>query len=409
MQIINREAKETNQGFRYQKLRAAMHILEAVESADDFYFAIEYLDDIYGAQYSASEKNEILEQDKYYDETTTFTFSSEQIYKSIINFLDNWLNKGIPSNVNFLICSTNSIGKEKSTAELKKSNITLPQTPILKLLMSRAYENDENLLEEIKKLILHFYFKEYSSKQFTGFITTIESFSAKDWINFLGKINYFFEQDNIDELKNQIVDKIINCKLFDASKLKGKEEYILSSIIDQLDERQGKDWPANFLSRSDIRLIFSDLSIQEPFKLEDPSWSSWDNEMVEDSRGIEEKIKAVCENFSTKKFNSIKRRLASAILEQQNSQQNLFLAQKYRVYEECEEILIEKIKIIKEQNLTENDINNIIDELCEKAHFALNQWGKTYHYPYNNTKTIKGIILNLFNECYLAFDEDDNQ
>lgn len=405
--IINREAIETNQGFRYQKIRAATYILDALASADDFYFAVEYLDDVYGKTYNGASSIEILEQDKYYDEESSFTFSSKEVYKSIVNFLDKWLEMKRTKAIQLLLCATNKIGKEKYTEIIKDLQIVLPSTPILKLLINRDYKSDKGLLNAIKALIVHYYRLVYEGKPFPGYISEIEKFEIKDWIEFLDKIEYLSEQDNNDETKKQVYEKIKECNLFDSTRHKDKEDYIYSRIIDLLDEKIGKDLPANFVSQSDIKLIFKDLATQEQTILEDPSWNSWEDEFIEDSRGMEDKIRSVCETFDVKKCNSIKRRISSSILEEQKAHKNSFLAQKYRIFEECIELLCEKIS--NKSEFTEEDIELIIEDLCKQSELELNEWAKTYNYPYNNKKTIKGMVLNLFNECYLAFDDLDKQ
>jgi Icc-related predicted phosphoesterase len=405
METINREANKQSTGFRYQKQRAVLHILDSLKISNEFFFAIEYLDDIYGEIYTEKNKIEILEQDKYYDEETTSTFSSKEIYISIINFLENWLGHKRSKVTTYLFVATNKIGKEQTTKATEALNIKLPDLPILKLLKERKYRNDEDLLNSIKTMLIYRYESVYSNKDNKAYLPEINKLTNQDWIDFLDRIEYLFEQEDTNEIKKQALEKIKSCNCFEEIRHRNKEEYIYSRIIDLLDERQSKDYPANFITYSDVKNVFLELAQQQQTKPDDPYWETWEEIEIEDTRGLEEKIIAVNSNFDAKRLKRLKRRVSNAYNEETKAIQNTFLAQKCRIFENCSEVLLEKFNLPSQSSLTEEQIVSILNELYTASENALNEASKTYHCPYNNKETIKGTILNLFNECYLAFDE----
>lgn len=406
MDIINREADKQSIGFRYQKQRALLHILNSMKESKEFFFAIEYLDDVYGQIHNEQSVIEIVEQDKYYDVSTSFTFSKKEIYVSIINFLENWLANKRSSVATYLFVSTNKIGKEQNTKVTKTLEINLPEMPILQLLKDRTYREQNDLLDTITTLIIYRYKEQYSHYEKKGYLSEIENLQNNDWILFLDRIEYLFEQGDTETVKNQALEEIRNSAQFDKNRHKNKEDYVYSRIIDLLDERQSKDYPANFITYSDIKNIFLELAEQEQTKQEDPLGKLWEEEEIDDTRGIEEKILAVNNNFSLRKLKLINRRVSQAYIEETKaSDQNKFLAQKYRIFLKCSELLIEQFEVDDVSELTEQKIVDILQELYTSSVKILESLANTYNYPYNNEETIKGIVLNLFNECYLAFDE----
>lgn len=408
-ETINREASKQSTGFRFQKQRVVMHVLDAIKISQEFFFAIEYLDDIYGNVSTQIGSSEFLEQDKYYDENTSFTFSSKEVYTSIINFLENWLNHKRSNAATYIFVSTNQIGKENNTETIKKLGIKLPDVPILQLIANREYRTNIELVRSIKTLIVHKYEIEYQSRSAKAYLQEIINLNEQTWINFLDRIEYLFEQANIDALKKQVFESIKGCHLFDATRHKDKEDFINSKIIDLLDERQSKAYPAKFITYSDVKNIFLELAQLEQSKPDDPHWDSFNWGEFGDLRGIDEKIIAVVPNYNVKKIKLLLRKVANAYTEEDRSSKQQFLAQKYRIFMKCSELLIDQLLNPNIESFTEIELDNILEKLYLESAEELRELSKTYHYPYNNKETIKGMILNLFNECYLAFDDPSEE
>ena len=71
----------------------------------------------------------------------------------------------------------------------------------------------------------------------------------------------------------------------------------------------------------------------------------------------------------------------------------------------CSEILLARNQNSHLTTITESQLDSVFNELYKEAEGNIIELSKTYNYPYNNKETIKGMVLNLFNECYLAFDD----
>lgn len=402
--IINREAGEQATGFLYQKQRVVSHIFDTLTNSDEFFFAIEYLDDIFGHVFHDTEEKKILEQDKYYDSNTSFTFSSREIYTSVINFLENWLENKRTSEANYIFVATNKIGKEYETTNIKDMEIKLPEVPILSLLINRDYQRDLKIIENVRAIIITKYKNIYSKSETNGLLAEIVNMQESDWINFLDRIEFLFESSDIDTLEQDTLNKIKESKLFNKIKHKGKESYINSQIMHLLEKRQAKQYPANFVTYSDIKSIFLELGTYEQNKPEDPLWEAFEN--VSDIRGIEGKIKAVTPEYNIKKIQFLQRKIANASVEENKaSNKQQYLGQKYRIFMRCSELLLESNQNANITAITEEQLDSMFEELYREAEANIVELSKTYNYPYNNKETIKGMVLSLFNECYLAFDD----
>lgn len=402
--IINREAGKQAYGFLYQKQRVVLHIFDTLEKSTEFFFAIEYLDDIFGHVFNDNEELKILEQDKYYDENTKFTFSSKEIYISVINFLENWLQNGRTSEANYIFVSTNKVGKEQETKKIKDMGIKLPDLPLLNLLISREYRKNSDIINNVRIIIISKYKEIYSKHNTNGFEQEINKMLEEDWINFLDRIEFLFESSNIDDLEQETLNKIKKCYFFDEIRHKGKESYINSQIIHLLEKKQTKKYPAKFITYHEIKNIFFELDSYEQNKPEDPLWDKFEN--INDIRGLEGKIKAVLPEYNIKKLQILQRKVANACVEENKAyNKQLYLGQKYRIFMRCSELLLEINTNTNATVITENQLDYIFDKLYKESEENIIELSKTYNYPYNNKETIKGMVLNLFNECYLAFDD----
>lgn len=57
--------------------------------------------------------------------------------------------------------------------------------------------------------------------------------------------------------------------------------------------------------------------------------------------------------------------------------------------------------------IASNEIDHWIDELVAYAHNKLEERSKDYDYVFTNKETLRNVILDLFDTCYLAFDEGE--
>lgn len=410
-QIINREAEGTK-GSRLQKLRALKLILEKLNTSNytQCYTALEADGDV---NFVNTEENKptkrYLEEDKNYNTETSFTFVSKEILNTMVIFLDVWISNKFDSSIFFGFYATNKIGKEKVSDKIRTLNITIPDKGILQSVIDKDYLNQNTILQDLKKLIIDYYSKSYQkqSASISGYLGLIKNFKDEDWKKFLELVEFnFVENDDLETLKNDIIKTIKQMKFYDTQ-LEGKEEFIYSYLMEELDKKQNaNEFSQKFLHKSDIELTFLKAKGKEINLEPDKTYKMWNNQttLTNDKRSIEEKILKVCSNLQNR-YLVKKNMLASrSKIEEQNSlDEQSFLSLKYRVFEKCLEILdiyLEQIDIFDE-----NTITDIFLLLKAEVMQELEILSKKYHYSqYNNETIVVGIIHNLFDECYLALD-----
>ncbi len=75
---------------------------------------------------------------------------------------------------------------------------------------------------------------------------------------------------------------------------------------------------------------------------------------------------------------------------------------KYRVFEACEEHLSNDGYVVPKIG---GALDAVLKTLVSKAAEDISKLKTDYNYTISNDKTIEGIIWNLFDGCFLAFDE----
>lgn len=409
--IINREAGDKLKGTRLQKLRAISLMLDSIEKSESaqIYAAIEYKGDISFNEFNNLDGKEYYEENKNYEIGSSFTFNSIEILNTMVIFLDIWLKWEYSSSINFGFYSTNKISKEKKTERLLKLNITLPDKPILELLL--AYNFDyPNLLKTVIKMIIKEYESQYESRESKGHLDLIKGFNDSDWKKFLQKIDWHFGQIDEIQLKTELLCKIKSCRYFNQH-LEGRENSILSQIIELFDERLNiKDPVAKYIHASDIRYIFkiSETSHIGLKKNDDPVWELWHSlPEPKDKRNLRDKIIDKCKSYNYKKIENLSRKVGANIIEEKRNESNKdFFSIKYRVFVECESELIILLEAQKDKEITEKDINFWIDHLVNKAQERINDLSLDYNYSFKSKTFIEGVVLELFDSCFLAFDGD---
>lgn len=133
---------------------------------------------------------------------------------------------------------------------------------------------------------------------------------------------------------------------------------------------------------------------------------NWENLTNDDIRNFEEKIKEV--NSTMKQFRITKfcMDIASGKAEIEKFDDRDISAMKFRIFEVCQEELIEFCELNeKQENLSDNEILSLINKYTEKAYSIISEKSKDFHYPLSNKDSIRKIVLALIDECYLSFDE----
>ena len=402
---INREAGDKAKGFRLQKLRAAKLMLEANETkkVSFFYAAIEVLEDVAIIVVSDDETKISLEEDKNYDSSKNFTIFSTAVKNTLVSFFDIYIQKWKESeSINLGFYTTASIGKESKKVLDDGTAITLPSTPILELLQSVDVMSDQEL-STVHSVLIEEYQKQYSSKVNKGNLETLEKYSLDKFKNFLKRITWCFGQEDELNLKKSILDAIKNSKLYNY-KVANKEETILSLILEKLEERQtSPDYFERFLHSAEIELIFKQAESEEVDKVCDPVWShvkTLESEIT-DKRNLEEKVLSVCPEYDLKLIKLLARQACISKTEQSNNNKT-FLSMKYRIYIACEEYFMKNGKQVKSSPV---ELNQIIADLKTNATSSIEELKKSYFYTTSHQQALDGVVMDLIDTCFIAFDE----
>jgi hypothetical protein len=146
--------------------------------------------------------------------------------------------------------------------------------------------------------------------------------------------------------------------------------------------------------------------ITNKIKTEDDSATElWDNLEQKDIRNFKDKLLDVNSNIRNARIEMYCREIASGKVELSNLSDREISAMKYRVFEICQNELLNFCDENEKRELSHTDINNLIEKYTEQAYKIIEERTKDYSYPFKNKDTLKKIVLALIDECYLSFDE----
>lgn len=407
--IIDRSAGDKFKGARLQKLRAIDLMLTSIQKSPraHIYGAIEYEEDVYVAESSPEGKKRQFEQNKNYSTDSKFTLNSSAVLNSIVAFLDIWITKEeSEKNIYLGFYSTREIGKESKTTFIKRNKLSLPDKPILEILQNKEPITGK-VLNTITAIIINEYKQQYSTIGKVGFISVIEKYEEADWNKFFSVITWYFGAEDDRALKETLLKKIKASTYFNYS-MEGKEEQILSTLMELVEERQNiTEITEKFVYASDIKNVFLEVDAGTIRKPEDPTHQMWEKMTAPtDKRNLKDKIQAVCSDYKSTKMSLLSRSASAGIMEKQNFEtEKSFLSLRYRVFHECQK---ELIKTLEEnstnRSFTEQELDKIIDNLNKTASECMKNLSSDYNYMLNSKNLIEGVILELFDSCFLAFD-----
>lgn len=405
---IDTSADSNIKGMGLQKLRATERLLEAIIlEKQGIYCTIEYVDDVIEMDFSKENTCIQTEQNKNYK--SAFSINSDEVKNSLRIFLDTWRRVEYDENMTFMFYTNTSIAKEKSVGVIKKLGLKLPKEPVLKLLISKEYDQ---ALPIIVPVLKDYYISQHNtnsnSKEDAKFYENlINGYSDETWKTFFQLIEWKFNEENEKTLRFKLESTVKNvCDKLDVdSKYSDK---ILSCILQLIEE---KSLEKNFLNRmvsvSDIKLLFKDF--ERKVRVEeriDPVHKKWDELDKSNIRDLEEKIKSVCPNFDEDDLEDLQTDFAEGKFEQDSYREiKAVKAYNYRIYNICRRRIRDILKKKDEYKFSEEEINNILDELTQVSEKHILDKAKTYEIPYKDTDMVKKSILILFQECFLALDK----
>lgn len=408
-QTIDREAADKTKGFRLQKMRAIKLMLDTIKINSDaiFFTAIENVEDVSHLTIIDGIDNDYYEEDKNYSLDGNFTIFSPPVKNTLVSFFDLYLNKFKASDTVFMgFYTTKSIGKERKSKLDNGEILTLPESSILSLLKDND-DIDIDIAKIVKMVVTEEYEKQYSEKEMKGYLETLINISMNEFIEFLKQIKWFFGQENEISLKETILVSIKNSPLHNVRHA-NKENIIFSLLMELLDEKQNKtNLNEKLVTSSDVKLIFKDAESQKSELAMDPMWAEIEKLEAEitDKRNLGDKFQAVIKDYPEKKLAHLARKSCRSKVEQ-NSANKTFLSLKYRILEACHDYFSDNDY---PKPSSKDELDTIVEGLLQKSILRVNELKKDYEYTLSNENLIEGIVLDLFDSCFLAFDELESE
>lgn len=181
------------------------------------------------------------------------------------------------------------------------------------------------------------------------------------------------------------------------------EEWDLKTLIKKI--------PSSELNRLKqiSELLSRDIlgNIPEINKQEDSTAiEQWIETHPTDIRNITDKLKSACSTITDIRIKKYCRDIASGKVEVSRHSERVISAMKYRIFEVCQDELIDFVENNKNKDLSHEDIISLLDKYTNRAFKIIEDKSQDYAYPLKNKDILKKVVLALINECYLSFDEE---
>ena len=132
----------------------------------------------------------------------------------------------------------------------------------------------------------------------------------------------------------------------------------------------------------------------------------WKKTTPSDKRNLSGKIYDVCSAISERRVKKYNRDVASGKIESELFSDRVISALKFRIFEVCQDELIRFVDTRVDSALSPDEIDNLIDVFTTKAELIVKDRSTDYSYNgISNRDLLRKIVLDLIDECYLAFDE----
>lgn len=131
----------------------------------------------------------------------------------------------------------------------------------------------------------------------------------------------------------------------------------------------------------------------------------WENISSTDIRNIEDKLLDVNKKINEIRIKKYARDIASGKIELARHSERFISAMKFRIFEVCQEELINFCIAKESSECTYEEIHALIELYTDKAEKIITDKAKDYSYPLKNRDILRKIVLALIDECYLSFDK----
>lgn len=401
--MIDREAGDKKKGDRFQKLRACIRLLTEIglDRNNRIYCAIELLEDSLLIR-EHGEHAPCVEENKNYG--SSLTFNSSPVKNTVVAFIDLDFRFLGDSPIRFSFYASATTGDERFDKLLfERAGLAGPgKTSVLKKLCAKEPLSGDDIAL-CKTAILEEYAKQYAAIAGHGHLAAITAWTPEQFGQFLSKIEWIVTTDSNPELEAAAVDCVRKCPFY-SHRHDGMESVIVGAICSEFEKRSEHGVPmARLLGTADIENIFlKTLGVQPQEKPFDPAHESWDEIDVTDMRSLQEKIEAVTSSYPPRGLRRLKLRVGLA-KDEARLWQREYVSLRRRLYDVCEDIL-EARQSGRTSPLTPAQIDAILADMVTQSMEELTLLNKTYHYRIQDENTLRGAILSLFDECYLAFD-----
>lgn len=401
--MIDREAGDKKKGDRFQKLRACIRLLTEIglDRNNRIYCAIELLEDSLLIR-EHGEHVPCVEENKNYG--SSLTFNSSPVKNTVVAFIDLDFRFLGDSPIRFSFYASATTGDERFDKLLsERAGLATPgKTSILKKLCAKEPLSGDDLAL-CKTAILEEYAKQYAEIAGHGHLAAITAWTPEQFGQFLSKIEWIVTTDSNPELEAAAVDCVRKCPFY-SYRHEGMESVIVGAICSEFEKRSEHGVPmARLLGTADIENIFlRTLGVQPQGKPFDPAHESWSEIDVTDMRSLQEKIEAVTSSYPPRGLRRLKLRVGLA-KDEARLWQREYVSLRRRLYDVCEDIL-EASQSGRTSPLTPAQIDAILADMVARSMEELTRLNKTYLYRIQDENTLRGAILSLFDECYLAFD-----
>jgi hypothetical protein len=404
---ISREAGDKTKGFRFQKLRAAIRFLQRVQENKDgqVLCAMEFMED--SVLFDGSDTSPVSgEENKYY--SSGLSFNSAAVKNTLVAFLDLYFSFGRSKDLKLGVYASATVAQERISAEFRSELGFEPKQKFYDILKKLTHQ--EELEDEDKAVAFALakavYFGEYADAS-KGYRTLLESMAEAEFINFLTSIDWVVASDSNDSLETAALQLIRTCRFYNH-RHSDLENFILSNLMDEIEKRACSKSPLDRLVNTDtLRSIFNEIIFKSVLsdQVEDPAVDEWDDINNTDFRNLPDKILAVCPNFNPRLLKVLAKNCSlSRKVEAEGAREMKALLR--RILDVCEMPLIQKCATAT--SFTEQEVTNIIDDLTLIAKNHITSLSSRYRYAPRDSHAVKGAVLTLFDDCFLAFDEGMN-
>lgn len=404
---INREAGDQAKGFRLQKLRAIELLLKKMGEQENIavFAATEFHDDVYYTLVKEDGSREsYAEGDKNYNPKSTFSFSAPEVRNSLVSLLDCWIDNELSQSLFFGFYTNVRYGREYNTVRLQQLGLVLPDKPLFELIIVNQLDYP-HVFDCMKKIMIDEYENQYGGSSRN--VSYLKKWTDATWRDFFGRIDWKFQQADEKELEQKLYEDILNLEF--SSLEPGQEKIVLALLEHEFEIRQGiKDNIGRLVTADKVEAICFRVS-HKVAKRPDPIYKLWESlEEPFDKRNLELKITAVCSDYPRRRIGILARKVGVSKLELEKSKHEFSSAFRYRLYLGCEERLDKLMGEHGTDSVTSTIIDNWFEELFSYCQSLIADKSKDYAYELTSDDLIRNTIYELFDACYFAFDEGEN-